>query len=259
MIKMNKLIASLLLSLLAGAACADELADGIKAWETRDFATAQRIFSKLANAGNPEAQLLLGEMYGFGEGVPEDRALAERWIGQARAGGHKDAAASLDSIRQRAARKADIARYVSGFDGAELSLSKFGCVTPVLPEVSRSADEIKTTDAAIKQWRACYERFGTHLAAQMPAEKAIPPEVARLMNLPELERARGAMDKAYAAAADNASREALAFSGASEAWYARSKQYSIGMAQVARDDAVRRQRELEEIQQRARAVMMGKK
>ncbi|WP_426105588.1 hypothetical protein [Massilia sp. TSP1-1-2] len=39
---------------------ADELADGIKALEKRDFAHAQRIYSRLGNAGNTQEQLLLG-------------------------------------------------------------------------------------------------------------------------------------------------------------------------------------------------------
>jgi TPR repeat protein len=54
-----------------GIASADELSDGIKAWERQDYAQAQQIFSKLAKAGNAEAQRQLGEMIGFGEGVPE--------------------------------------------------------------------------------------------------------------------------------------------------------------------------------------------
>jgi TPR repeat protein len=252
---MKQLIAALALSLLSAAASADELADGIKAWEARDFAAAQKVFAKLANAGNPEAQLLLGEMYGFGEGVPEDRAQAERWIGQARANGHKDAAASLETIGQRNARKADIARYVSGFDIADLRLAKFGCTTPVLPEVSKTQAEVKAADAAIKDWRACYERFGAHLAAQMPAGKAIAPDIAKLMSLVELERARATMDKAYAAAADNASREALAFTGATDAWYSRTKQYAIAQEKMERDETSRRQRERDELQARARATV----
>lgn len=45
--------------------------------------------------------------------------------GPARAKGYKDAAASLENVHQRAFRKADIARYVGAFDGADLILAKF--------------------------------------------------------------------------------------------------------------------------------------
>jgi TPR repeat protein len=255
---MRKLMAGLLLSLLCATAFADELADAIKAWEKHDFTQARQLFSKLANAGNPEAQLLLGEMYGYGEGVPEDLALAERWIGQAEAGGNKEAARSLANVRQRQARKADIARYVSRFDGAGLTLAKFGCVAPALPNVSTTQVEIKALDAGIKEWRACYERFGAHLAAQLPAGKAIPPDLAQLMNLVELERARSAMDQAYAAAAERANREAMAIVSANDGWYARTKQYALSMEKQLRDESERRQRELDDTQQRARAAALRK-
>lgn len=122
---MKKLIAVFVFLLMSATTFAADLADGIKAWQTRDFGRAHQIFSVLANTGNPEAQLLLGEMHGYGEGVPEDAMLAGRWPGQARAKGYKDAAASLENVHQRAFRKADIARYVGAFDGADLILAKF--------------------------------------------------------------------------------------------------------------------------------------
>lgn len=249
---MNKLVAILLLSMLSAAAAADQLADGVKAWETQDFAKARQIFTKLANEGNPGAQLLLGEMYGFGEGAPEDLALAEKWLGQAQAKGNKDAAAALLTVRERNARKADIARYVGGFDGADLTLAKFGCVAPVLPEVSKTQKEIKAVNADIQQWRDCYQRFGAHLAGQLPAGKAIPPDVAKLMNLVELGRARGAMDQAYAAAAERASAEARTIISANDGWFARTQLYVTSMEKQLRDESDRRQRELDDTQQRAK-------
>jgi hypothetical protein len=129
----------------------------------------------------------------------------------------------------------------------------------VLPEVSKTQIDIKTTDAGIKQWRACYDRFGAHLAAQLPAGKAIAPDVAKLMNLIELERARGAMDKVYAAAADSASHEAAAFTSASDAWYARTIQYSVSMENAKRNESALRQRELDDTQQRARTAALAPK
>lgn len=255
---MKKLIAILMLSLLSAAACADELSDGIKAWEARDFAAAQRIFSKLAGAGNPEAQLRLGEMFGFGEGVAEDPVQAERLLGQARANGHKDAAASLDILHQRGQRKADIARYVAGADGAALTLAGFGCAQPVFPDISRTQLEIRATDAKVKEWRACYERFGAHLAARMPATKAIPADVAKLMSLVELERARATFDAAYAGAVANASAEAAAFTSANGAWYARSRAYAESVEKVTKEMSDRRQRELDDTQQRMHAVMTSR-
>ena len=255
---MKKIIAGALLCTLALAARADDLADGMKAWEKRDFAQAQQIYSRLAGAGNVQAQLLLGELYGFGEGVPEDLALAEKWIGKAQAGGNPDAAASLANMRQRAARKADIARYVSGYDGADVALSKFGCVSPVFPDVSRSKAQIKEVDASTQTWRACYSRFAANLAAQLPAGRAIPEDVSGLMSLGELDRARAAMDKAYAQAASVASAEAKAILAAYDGWYARTEKLGLAMEMKTRDDSSRRQNELDETQRRARDAQIMK-
>lgn len=251
---MKKLLAVLFCSLMCATAFADELSDGISAWEARDFGRAQQIFSKLANAGNAQAQLQLGEMYGYGEGVPEDTQLAAHWLGRAVANGHKDAAHSLENVRRRAARKADIARFVNGIDGAPVTLAGFGCVTPVLPEQSRTQVEIKAVDAQIKQWRACYDNFGTQLRSRMPAAKAIPADLAELMNLVELESAQRALERAYAAAAAAANVEGLAFSKASDLWYANTARYSASMERARRDESARRQRELDDTQQRAYAV-----
>jgi hypothetical protein len=242
--------------LLCWAACAsagaraDDLATGIKAWEQRDFATAQTIFTRLANAGNPEAQFLLGEMYGYGEGVPEDADQAERWLGQARAGGHKDAAESLANVRQRAARRADIASYVAGA-GLAATLAQFGCVAPVFPQASTTQVEIRAVVAKSDEWRKCYERYAAQLA--QPAPKP-PADLARLMNLVELERAASARAQAQASAATAASAEAAAFGSASDQWYANTRQYAISMEKVTRDNSDRRQRELDDITARARAA-----
>jgi hypothetical protein len=251
---MKKMVAVALLCTFALGARADELADGMKAWEQRDFARAQQIYSRLANAGNVQAQLLLGELYGFGEGVPEDLATAEKWISKAQAGGNPDAAASLASMRERAARKADIARYVSGYDGTEVRLAKFGCVKPAFPEESRSKADIRKVEAGTNAWRACYERFAANLAAQMPPGKAIPEGVASLMSLEELDRARATMDRAYAQAGNEAGAEAKAILADYDSWYARTEKLGLAMEKKTKDDSLRRQMDLDRTGERARAA-----
>ncbi len=251
---MKKMFAVVLLCTLAVGARADELSVGMKAWEKRDFAQAQQIYTRLANAGNVQAQLLLGELYGFGEGVPEDLAMAEKWIGKAQAGGNPDAAASLASMRQRAARKADIARYVGGDDGAKLELEKFGCVRPVYPEVSRSKAAIKEVEALTKAWRACYDQFAANLAAQMPPGKSIPSDVSDLMSLVELDQARTSLDRAYTQAGSAASAEAKAILADYDGWFARTEKLGLAMEKKTRDESLRRQTELDNASERARAA-----
>lgn len=252
---MKKLLMVLMFSMLAGGAHADELADGVAAWDKQDYARAHQIFSKLAQSGNAEAQLLLGEMYGFGEGVPENMEQATLWIGRAQAQGHKDAAASLGTMHQRSTRKAAIAYYVSAYDGADVKYEKFGCVQPTFPEKSVLQPEIKAIGAAMKSWRECYERFSANLAASLPAGKAIPEDVTKVMSVMELQQARVAMDKVYAAVNADAMRQAGEVIATNDTWAENTRVYTVGMARKVEDDARQRQRELDDNNQRARAAI----
>ena len=58
-----------------------ELSSGIKAFEAKDFTSAMRLLSPLADGGNAEAQYKVGEMYEMGRGVDQDREKAyTAWI-----------------------------------------------------------------------------------------------------------------------------------------------------------------------------------
>jgi TPR repeat protein len=64
--------------MVAGAAGAG-LERGMSAVEKRDWATALREFEPLAEQGNPEAQVNLGNLYMKGYGVEQDYKQAFRW------------------------------------------------------------------------------------------------------------------------------------------------------------------------------------
>jgi len=59
------------------------LGDGIAAYQRGDDATALRILRPLAEAGEPEAQYLVGRLYQQGRGVAQDEAEAIRWYRKA--------------------------------------------------------------------------------------------------------------------------------------------------------------------------------
>lgn len=228
----------LLLSLLLATASvrADDLADGMKAWEKKDFPTALQIYTRLANAGNSEAQFQLGEMTGYGEGRAEDLALAEQWLAKAQANGHKDAAASIATMRQRGARKADIAYYTERYDGADVSLASRHCVAPQLPAASASRAEIKQVSDSLEAWTNCYNGFVAGLSAALPAGKTIPADVSKLMSTTEFDSARVRMDQAFAAQAAAATAQAARVSSAADAWRtateAKVKQDAIATAHL---------------------------
>lgn len=79
---MIRLAVYILLVLAAAAAQADGAA-GLKAVERGDYETALREFKPLAEQGNAEAQINLGNLYMKGLGVEQDYAAAGNWYRQA--------------------------------------------------------------------------------------------------------------------------------------------------------------------------------
>jgi len=71
--------AFLLLLAISAPAQASAVSDGIAAFRRGDFLTAVQILGPLAGQGNAEAQALLGFMYEFGRGVPQNAVVAVHW------------------------------------------------------------------------------------------------------------------------------------------------------------------------------------
>lgn len=77
---------------------AAEFAEGMKAYESSDFAAARAVFLDLAELGDGPSQYNLGVMALKGEGVPEDRAEAAGWLLVARENGHDPTPRALDGL-----------------------------------------------------------------------------------------------------------------------------------------------------------------
>ena len=83
------------------AAIADDLEDGVAAYVKQDFATALRLWTPLAEQGNVEAELQLGQMYDLGRGVAEDAKTAVKWYTLAAEKGDKYAQNNLGKKYER--------------------------------------------------------------------------------------------------------------------------------------------------------------
>ena len=78
---MNRLLLTLLLLFgTCTVAVADDLNDGIAAFQSEDYATALAKLTKAAEPGNADAQTLLASMYRKGLGVPQDFVQAYKWF-----------------------------------------------------------------------------------------------------------------------------------------------------------------------------------
>lgn len=221
---MKKLLLVSCVVLGAATARADELADAAKLQQNKDYAGAIALYTRLAQAGNVEAQLQLGDMYGFGEGAPENPAEATKWLKLAAASGNKDATANLQALQERAVRKQEIAFYADQYQGADVDLRALGCVAPEIPALSQTKAQIVKVDADVKAWFDCYNRFTEQLNRALPPGKMIPANVVGVMSNPELTRARMRMDAAYARISAEAQKTAADIGQRHDGWRAKTEE-----------------------------------
>jgi uncharacterized protein len=92
---LGTLIIGLLLTASGGNVNADQLEDGIAAYQRGDFATALRLFQPLAEQGDASAQSNLGVMYEQGRGVAQNYREAMRWFRLAAMQGDASAQSNL--------------------------------------------------------------------------------------------------------------------------------------------------------------------
>jgi len=83
---------------LAGTAYSEPPEDEEPAPDRGDYSEALRLVRPLAEHGNAEAQYQLGQMYFFGEGVPEDLEEGFRWVRKAAEQGHAEAQFQLGQM-----------------------------------------------------------------------------------------------------------------------------------------------------------------
>ena len=80
MLKKCLLLCALLLAAPLPAAAADDYGSGLAAFTKGDYGEARKLFQRLADQGNADAQLKLGLMYHYGLGVKENDEVAYDWL-----------------------------------------------------------------------------------------------------------------------------------------------------------------------------------
>lgn len=86
------------LALLATRAALADFDTGCAAFDRGDYQTARKEWEPLAQEGHAQAQFRLGCLYTFGQGVPEDHALALRLFRLAAEQGDADAQNNLGGM-----------------------------------------------------------------------------------------------------------------------------------------------------------------
>lgn len=218
----------LLLAFVLGAAIpafASDLAQANRLLEAKSYPQAIDLLSKLAGQGDSAAQLRLGQVYWYGEGVSVDRAKADALFAQAAAAGNKEAVQAKSLTVQRESHLKDISYWTGGYTGADLVEARDACARPAVPERSVNNKEIKATQAAVANWQSCYKGFLNRMAVELPAGKAIPAQVLDVMSDEEVERAKTHLDAVYKRIADEASTGANQTLAAYGAWEKATNEY----------------------------------
>lgn len=106
----------ILAALSATPALAD-LKSGDLAWQNGDSVMAVEEWRPLAIAGDPEAQIRLGQAYQLGRGVPLDLKLAEDWIRRSAQAGNAEARESYGLILFQNGKRAEGLPYIEDAAG----------------------------------------------------------------------------------------------------------------------------------------------
>jgi hypothetical protein len=220
---MRRILLSLLL--VSSVALADDMADANKYLMANEFGKALPLYTRLANAGNADAQFRLGEMVWFGDGTPQDLGAAQRWFEKSAAGGNADAREALAALERRKTRGTEIAYWTSQYDGADLRAGQFACPSPVIPAVSTTNADVGATRTAIQAWRDCYNGFVANLNATAPVAKRIPADVLDMMTPREIEHARTHIESVYRTVLATGERDAQQVQVQQLAWESATSRY----------------------------------
>ncbi len=190
--------------LISGMASADALSDANALYAKKAYPQAMQAYTKLANAGNADAQLKLAEMHLNGEAGPVDAVKADAWLRKAAAKGNKAAVATIEKNTQREARRAEIELWTTKYDASDLKSGEFRCPPPRFPAMSKLDDEIQRITGRMSEWETCYNKYVVNLNAASPLTKRIPKEVADVMTKEEMAKATTYLAEVHALQAQEA-------------------------------------------------------
>jgi hypothetical protein len=230
---MKRLLGMTLL-LAAGFVRADDLGEANRLLAAKSYDKALPLYQRLADAGNAEAQMHLGEMYWFGDGTAPDLAKARMWFERSAAQGNPDGVASLAALKRRETRGNEIVYWTTTYAGEDMVSGKFACKRPAIPAVSKSNQEINTVTASIDAWRTCYNGFVANINDALPPGKRIPAEVVDMMTPAEAAQAQRHLDQVYAKLSADAARDAKTFASEESAWVKATEAYVVEQNQTTK-------------------------
>lgn len=134
-------------------------------------------------------------------------------------------AAKSELEAQRAARRADIDFWLTGYHGEQLRSGQFQCRSPRFPQLSTQNDEINAIAERMRAWRTCYNGFVDNMNAMPAGDAMIPADVLALMTADERKRATARIASVHADIAQSAGVKAKIILADFDAWRAATEAY----------------------------------
>lgn len=102
---MQKLIFTLLTTLLFSTVSLAGFDSAMKSYERQEYSSASSEFNKLANENDSDAQYMLGYMYATGKGFLQDYVAAHKWFNLAAGNGNNNAINARNGIERRMSKE----------------------------------------------------------------------------------------------------------------------------------------------------------
>jgi TPR repeat protein len=146
------------LALLSASALSADFESGCAAFERGDYEAAREAWEPLAEQGHAQARFRLGCLYAFGQGVPEDLAMALRLYRLAAEQGDPDAQNNLGGMyAEGMGVEPDLVQAYMWFEIAAATGHAMAMSNRAFVAAAMDADEIAKAEALAKDWRARHQ------------------------------------------------------------------------------------------------------
>lgn len=150
-----RILTMLAVALLVASPAAADFESGCAAFERGDYRAAREAWQPLAEEGSARAQFRLGCLYTFGQGVPEDHAMALRLYRLAAEQGDADAQNNLGGVyAEGLGVEADAVRAYMWFTLAASAGHELATRNREFVAKNMSPEQIADAEALAREWQA---------------------------------------------------------------------------------------------------------
>lgn len=147
------------------------------AWQNGDYATAINEWRPLAIAGDPDAQVRLGQAYQLGRGVPVDLKLAEDWFRRAAQQGSEDGKDNYGLVLFQTGKRAQALPYIEDAAGRGNPRAQYILGTALF-----------NGDMIARDWPRAYAMMTRASTAGIPAARTSLGEMDKFIPLDQRKR-----------------------------------------------------------------------